>query len=564
MMLLDSKEILIIESRLISLFDRTFKRGITGYPARLKGSIKKQFKSATFRIQLDSIIDDLFLTTIKYTDASLNGRISASTDYYNNVFGLVASAGTLPLTEEAVRQSVELSDNVAESIIRTLTDEGIYQEHPRVLAKRMKDLWGGEKYRAERFARAFSADVASSTTLYRYKQQGIEYMQIYALIDGRTSSQCRLLHGTIFKVDSPEAQKYHPPFHHHCRTTILPVPVTMEIDPAMRYENRDFSRGMDQNFKPLKESFDPDLVKGTFKNIDVFNEKYRISKFILDEDIEKRLAKLGVGIEADVPKAIKKVKKAVVPKADPIPVTETGLKYVPAKNAKEAEQWLLKNTQVKYTDMKGVNIDIINDMNECLAFHLNLDPKLKDQTQFYGTCQGLYEQWYQLKVQKQYESLKRFYPGDEVKALERAKRSVKKPKVPGNVHAFSATSNDLNGIWINKAVAKNKSEMIKSLENSVSIEWHPIGCNSPKSVIDHEFGHAIDNIYNISGTDIVNDYYERMTRAEITNNLSTYAATNKKEFVAEAWSEYLNNPEPRPIAKSIGQLIEKSINEGKI
>jgi len=30
-----------------------------------------------------------------------------------------------------------------------------------------------------------------------------------------------------------------------------------------------------------------------------------------------------------------------------------------------------------------------------------------------------------------------------------------------------------------------------------------------------------------------------------------------REFVSEAWAEYCNNPKPRPLAKKIGELIEK-------
>ena len=40
-----------------------------------------------------------------------------------------------------------------------------------------------------------------------------------------------------------------------------------------------------------------------------------------------------------------------------------------------------------------------------------------------------------------------------------------------------------------------------------------------------------------------------------------YTAT--AEFIAEAWSEYLNNPEPREIAMSVGKLIERKYAEQK-
>ena len=46
-------------------------------------------------------------------------------------------------------------------------------------------------------------------------------------------------------------------------------------------------------------------------------------------------------------------------------------------------------------------------------------------------------------------------------------------------------------------------------------------------------------------------------KSHITENLSTYGNTNSKEFIAEAWSEYLNNETPRPISAAVGMLIKK-------
>jgi SPP1 gp7 family putative phage head morphogenesis protein len=199
------------------------------------------------------------------------------------------------LTEEAVKECAGLADEVVESIIRVLKDEAIYQEHPRVLARRVIDLFEGERYKAVRWARTFSADVATNTTLYRYKQQGIEECQFYATIDHKTSPQCRTLHGTVFKTDSSEAKQYKVPLHPHCRSCILPITSLTVVDDSLRYENRDFTKPVDQRFKQL-DSVDADLVKGTFKNIYEFRDKWAVPQFILDEDIEKRLAKLSVGV----------------------------------------------------------------------------------------------------------------------------------------------------------------------------------------------------------------------------------------------------------------------------
>ena len=39
--------------------------------------------------------------------------------------------------------------------------------------------------------------------------------------------------------------------------------------------------------------------------------------------------------------------------------------------------------------------------------------------------------------------------------------------------------------------------------------------------------------------------------------------TPEAEFIAEAWSEYLNNPQAREIATAVGKLIEKKCGELK-
>lgn len=307
-MLLDSTEINTIESNLISLFDRTFKKGIKGQSGpKLQNSVKLAFSSKTFEKQIDSLIDDIYLYTIDFTDKLIQKTLKAGLQRIPTKRHLSAAKTDRPetpfvLTEEAVKECAGLADEVVESIIRVLKDEAIYQEHPRVLARRILDLWGGERYRAVRWARTFSADVATNTSLYQFKQQGIEECQFYARIDGRTSPQCRMMHGTVWKVDSPEARQYKCPLHQNCRSVILPLTSFSKVDDSLRYENRDFTKQVNQDFKPLEEGIDEKAMKKIFKEIDTFNEKWAVPSWVFDEDVEKRIAKLGVEVESKVPK----------------------------------------------------------------------------------------------------------------------------------------------------------------------------------------------------------------------------------------------------------------------
>jgi hypothetical protein len=62
--------------------------------------------------------------------------------------------------------------------------------------------------------------------------------------------------------------------------------------------------------------------------------------------------------------------------------------------------------------------------------------------------------------------------------------------------------------------------------------------------------------------DLANDaefmrYYNTLSRDDIEKGLCRYALTDKREFIAEAWSEYTNNPRPRAMAKKVGELLIK-------
>lgn len=216
-MLLKTHEIRRIESRFLSLFERTFLKGIKGKPAPsyLK-SVKTQFKSKTFQIQVDKIIDSIYRHTIEHTDSQLDKQASASLRGERRGMFVSAAAKPLPITEEVARQAAGLSQDIVESIVRILKDDGLYLEHPDELERHVRDLWGGEKHRAVRFARTFTADIATNTELWRYQDAGIEELQFYAKLDDRTSPQCQALHGTIIQTNSKEASLFRPPLHHHC------------------------------------------------------------------------------------------------------------------------------------------------------------------------------------------------------------------------------------------------------------------------------------------------------------------------------------------------------------
>jgi len=105
----------------------------------------------------------------------------------------------------------------------------------------------------------------------------------------------------------------------------------------------------------------------------------------------------------------------------------------------------------------------------------------------------------------------------------------------------------------------NSKNLLKSLKRDVQTGFHPIGCGTQKAVIDHEMGHVLDQWYSLSGNTKIKKIWANLSKTEIDKGLSRYANTKIEEFIAEAWSEYKNSPNPRPISVEVGQAIEERI-----
>ena len=64
--------------------------------------------------------------------------------------------------------------------------------------------------------RSGAQSVANATTISRFRQGGITHVLFVAVMDSRTSEQCRALNGRVFPIDqAPE-----PPLHRNCRSQL--------------------------------------------------------------------------------------------------------------------------------------------------------------------------------------------------------------------------------------------------------------------------------------------------------------------------------------------------------
>ena len=102
----------------------------------------------------------------------------------------------------------------------------------------------------------------------------------------------------------------------------------------------------------------------------------------------------------------------------------------------------------------------------------------------------------------------------------------------------------------------------QELQYNERMGFHPQGCNTIKSVIDHELGHMMDFNLGISDSPVFRRFISQYSVMDLKRGLSEYCVytgqPDLREVLAEGYSEYRNNPNPRPIAMAIGQMVDNA------
>jgi hypothetical protein len=293
----------------------------------------------------------------------------------------------------------------------------------------------------------------------------------------------------------------------------------------------------------------------------------------------------------------------------------------------------------EYVDFSGMSHEAENEVMEQLTKTVDRYPFMKNHLTFVGSHKSkkfkelswqLAHDYYYDEVEKQYNENKDYirlhtkgYHGketnpdkmiedksnwDSIDAWENAKyynynlgvkwrlidavdrrggieNYIKTPTYQNAIKRWTRMSSRTWAFYRSDSLKDGKKGMISFNENqfdesnqkhNVETKWHPEGCDTKKSVMDHEFGHAIWYQLGLNKKFKKNERYDweelsplqkyiknkmYMGKEFVKNNLSQYASTNPSEFFAEAFSEYLNNPHPRKIASEVGKLLEEEIKQ---
>lgn len=253
--------------------------------------------------------------------------------------------------------------------------------------------------------------------------------------------------------------------------------------------------------------------------------------------------------------------------------------FVPAKNIKEANEYT-KNTLGINAEYKGLDIRCANEWNKCLTKTFEKFPELKQNFGFVGESHERNKLAKDIYINNKFEELRNNiknigFTDEQLMdyAKKKATEFVRKTLAVGKNEIASSWSPSgdyasCRGICINKEIGKDFDSFVASKIRQVETKWKPKGTGSIKGTFDHEFGHQLDDWLKVREQPNIKEIFNSRTKQQITDELSEYSWNNSNpnkysEMIAEGWTEYCNSSEPRPMAKEIGETIERLYVEWK-
>lgn len=370
-----------------------------------------------------------------------------------------------------------------------------------------------------------------------FEQDGDRYdLQYRTAGDERVRSDHQLLHNITLPPSDPFWSQYMPPNGWNCRCTVVQVRKN-------KYPTSDSAKAIE-----IGEQITAEPKKQMFrfnpgKDLKLYPDKHPYNK---------------------APKRAKEV------------VEELAKERFTAKTIEQAEQQFRElGLNCDLSGFKKKDIGQVKEIFDCVDKHFGDFPELKEKIKFVGSMTGRVK----MLTTAKFEELKKVYDGriPESLLMENAKKWARKIAYLRDCYAYSSegcAAYGLNGLVFNTAWTGDK--VTTSLQHDVASKFHPEKCDTVKAVFDHELGHKLDALLNLyQNADFLKIYNEAVSHGEryVRENLSGYAYypgfmrkanyTPQKEFIAEAWSEYLNNPAPRPLAEAVGKFIENEYRKQK-
>lgn len=474
--------------------------------------------------------------------------------------------------------------------LQTRFTQGIIRgEGSQKIIKDMSKALYSSRKATERLVLTESAFVASASRKDTYENLGVKQYKVLATLDIKTSEMCREMDGKIFDLKDYKIGLTANPFHPRCRSTTVPNIDSKYIQNQQRAarnkEGKTYYVPSDMTYEQWHKTYveaDPEwlLQEKKHKNKSVDKKQYEQYKAVLGKKEVgsfDNFQNMKYGDSEKWENLKQKRKDTLKNVSTNDKIKEKKEPFVPAKTIEEADSYAMNVLGIKMASYKGVDITTANEWNRGLKDTFDRFPELKQNFGFVGECHERNAAMEKVLKERYLNELNVKYPKMNKKNLtmiaeEQVKEEMKKYSIKQSSLAKSFSPNlesylyDFRGVTINKNYGKDSTEFIEILKASVDYKFHPVGCDTIRSVLSHEVGHQLDNMLSISEQKNIQNLFDSMDKNTITNELSQYAWDNgsKKryaEFIAEGWAEYCNNPKPRKVAKEIGKTIERRYKE---
>lgn len=274
-----------------------------------------------------------------------------------------------------------------------------------------------------------------------------------------------------------------------------------------------------------------------------------------------------------VPEKIKEIVKKTAAMAEKISEKQES-PILKAENIKEVEDIFRKefDVQCNFAGYDKNDIKLLDEYYSVLKEQCERFPAIKDKITFLGTMKGMRHALREAADQEIMRDKPYLDKADRKfiidTKLKKIFRRLAEDKYTGAMSCYKGAYEKygLEGIIFNSRA--KKKEVLEMIKRGVESKWIPWHCDNIRYIADHEFGHFIDYVLNLCEDQeflkIYGQYAYAVEPEKGTGeNLSRYAATKKEEFIAEAWAEYCNSEKPRHIAKLVGELVIKRMNERK-
>lgn len=253
-------------------FNETFGKDFNKLKKKIYKSATKSKTNEDFYKSLEGIDKDVdklfkvnstlseayFIKSMKDYYSKRSYAIASETDIATNV--LKKQSDLIKITESQFKNATfseriwknqqQLKIELAEVLNKDINNQRGRRQIYRDLARRL----AVSEYKAERVVRTELARYQSEMELEQYKDAGVEEFEFVAVLDNRTSSECKDNDGEVHLVKDMSIGTNAPPLHPNCRSTTVPYFQGMPtLDRIGRDPRTGKSEYMDQSIKTYKD-----------------------------------------------------------------------------------------------------------------------------------------------------------------------------------------------------------------------------------------------------------------------------------------------------------------------